>query len=196
MEHVGSILMPVDEVVFSLIAARDEWLVRELNERAGLPVDRITVAISLSSGPEPHWRSDAMTRPRLIAPRAAAAARRRRARRRRLHERREPVGRRLRPPALEPGPRCVRYDHAGAERHDRQQRALGRGAPVRRRHLDRSVSADHERRRELLDRRQVRRGQGEHDRGQRPDLQLRRSRPEPVLRRGRHRAGRRDREGR
>ena len=53
VEHVGSILMPVDEVVFSLIAARDEGLVRELNERAGLPVDRITVAISLSSAPNP-----------------------------------------------------------------------------------------------------------------------------------------------
>ena len=53
VEHVGSILMPVDEVVFSLIAARDESLVRELNERAGLPVDRITVAISLSSVPSP-----------------------------------------------------------------------------------------------------------------------------------------------
>ena len=51
VEHVGSILMPVDEVVFSLIAARDESLVREVNERAGLPVDRITVAISLSSVP-------------------------------------------------------------------------------------------------------------------------------------------------
>ncbi|HEY7970482.1 MAG TPA: nickel-binding protein [Candidatus Limnocylindrales bacterium] len=53
VEHVGSILMPVDEVVFSLIAARDESLVRELNERAGLPVDRITVAIALSSLPSP-----------------------------------------------------------------------------------------------------------------------------------------------
>ena len=53
VEHVGSILMPVDEVVFSLIAARDEGLVRELNERAGLPVDRITIAISLSSTPNP-----------------------------------------------------------------------------------------------------------------------------------------------
>jgi len=53
VEHVGSILMPVDEVVFSLISARDEALVRELNERAGLPVDRITVAISLSSTPHP-----------------------------------------------------------------------------------------------------------------------------------------------
>lgn len=53
VEHVGSILMPVDEVVFSLIAARDELLVRELNERAGLPVDRITVAIALSSLPSP-----------------------------------------------------------------------------------------------------------------------------------------------
>ena len=72
VEHVGSILMPVDEVVFSLIAARDEALVRELNERAGLPVDRITVAISLSSRPEPHRRSHAMTRFRAVASRAAA----------------------------------------------------------------------------------------------------------------------------
>ena len=49
VEHVGSILMPVDEVVVSLISARDEALVRELNERAELPVDRITVAISLAT---------------------------------------------------------------------------------------------------------------------------------------------------
>jgi hypothetical protein len=44
--HVGSILMPVDEVVFSLIAARDEVHVRELNERAALPADRIAEAIA------------------------------------------------------------------------------------------------------------------------------------------------------
>jgi hypothetical protein len=40
--------------VFSLISAHDEGLVRELNTRAELPVDRITVAISLAttvSGP-------------------------------------------------------------------------------------------------------------------------------------------------
>ena len=47
VEHLGSILMPVDEVVFSLFAASDEGLVRDLNARAALPVDRIAEAISL-----------------------------------------------------------------------------------------------------------------------------------------------------
>ena len=47
VEHIGSILMPVDEVVFSLIAAGDEDVVRRVNERAGLPVDRIATAIAL-----------------------------------------------------------------------------------------------------------------------------------------------------
>ncbi len=47
VEHVGSILMPVDQVVFSLIAADDESLVRQLNERADLPADRIAAAIAL-----------------------------------------------------------------------------------------------------------------------------------------------------
>ncbi len=47
VEHVGSILMPVDEVVFSLIAADNESVVRQLNERADLPTDRITEAIAL-----------------------------------------------------------------------------------------------------------------------------------------------------
>ena len=47
VEHIGSILMPVDEVVFSLIAADDEGVVRRVNERAGLPVDRIATAIAL-----------------------------------------------------------------------------------------------------------------------------------------------------
>ena len=50
VEHVGSILMPVDEVVFSLFAAGDEQLVRELNVRADLPVDRIAEAVALLSG--------------------------------------------------------------------------------------------------------------------------------------------------
>jgi hypothetical protein len=54
VEHVGSILMPVDEVVFSLIAAGDEALVRELNARAELPVDRIAEAIALLADPVPH----------------------------------------------------------------------------------------------------------------------------------------------
>ena len=47
VEHVGSILMPVDQVVFSLIAAGEVSLVRELNERADLPADRITEAIAI-----------------------------------------------------------------------------------------------------------------------------------------------------
>ena len=53
--HVASILMPVDEVVFSLIEAADEALVRELNARAGLHVDRIATAITIAPGlvPEP-----------------------------------------------------------------------------------------------------------------------------------------------
>ena len=50
VEHVGSILMPVDQVVFSLIAAGDESLVRQLNERADLPADRIARAIALPGG--------------------------------------------------------------------------------------------------------------------------------------------------
>lgn len=45
--HLGSILMPVDQVVFSLITAADETAVRALNTRAGLPLDRIAAAIAL-----------------------------------------------------------------------------------------------------------------------------------------------------
>jgi hypothetical protein len=47
VEHVGSILMPADQVVFSLIAADDESLVREVNARADLPTDRISAAVAL-----------------------------------------------------------------------------------------------------------------------------------------------------
>jgi hypothetical protein len=39
--------MPVDQVVFSLVVAADETLVRRLNERADLPADRIAAAIPL-----------------------------------------------------------------------------------------------------------------------------------------------------
>lgn len=48
--HLGSILMPADHVVFSLFAAADETLVRQLNERADLPADRIARAIALTGG--------------------------------------------------------------------------------------------------------------------------------------------------
>jgi hypothetical protein len=47
VSHVGSILMPVDQVVFSLIDAADEAVVRLVNERAAMPLDRIAAAIAL-----------------------------------------------------------------------------------------------------------------------------------------------------
>jgi hypothetical protein len=48
VEHVGSILMPADQVVFSLIEAVDERAVRQVNEQADVPLDRIATAIPLS----------------------------------------------------------------------------------------------------------------------------------------------------
>jgi hypothetical protein len=47
VEHLGSILMPVDQVVFSLMSAANEAAVRAVNERAGLPLDRVAVAVAL-----------------------------------------------------------------------------------------------------------------------------------------------------
>ena len=44
--HVGSILMPADEVVFSLIEAADEHAARQVNERAAVPLDRIAAAVT------------------------------------------------------------------------------------------------------------------------------------------------------
>ena len=58
VEHVGSILMPVDQVVFSLIAASTEADVRQLNERAELPVDRIAAAVALMAGDLPAREPD------------------------------------------------------------------------------------------------------------------------------------------
>src|SRR5262245_26200585 len=48
VEHVGSILMPADQVVFTLIDASSEAVVREVNERADLRIDRIAVAIQVA----------------------------------------------------------------------------------------------------------------------------------------------------
>ena len=50
VEHVGSILMPRDGVVFSLISASDEAVARLLTARAGAPADRTAVAIRLTDG--------------------------------------------------------------------------------------------------------------------------------------------------
>ena len=53
VHHLGSILMPVDQAVLSLIQASDEGVVRRLNERAEAPADRIGAAISLPAGGTP-----------------------------------------------------------------------------------------------------------------------------------------------
>jgi hypothetical protein len=47
VEHVGSILMPGDQVVFSIIEAADESVARRVNERANVPLDRIAAAVTL-----------------------------------------------------------------------------------------------------------------------------------------------------
>ena len=47
VEHVGSILMPGDQVVFSIIEAADEGAARRVNERANVPLDRIAAAVTL-----------------------------------------------------------------------------------------------------------------------------------------------------
>jgi hypothetical protein len=48
VEHVGSLLMPADQVVFTLIVAATESDVRELNKRARLPLDRIAEVIQVA----------------------------------------------------------------------------------------------------------------------------------------------------
>jgi hypothetical protein len=53
VEHVGSILMPADQVVFSLIEAADEAAVRSVNERADIPLDRIAAAVALRPNASP-----------------------------------------------------------------------------------------------------------------------------------------------
>ncbi len=47
VEHVGTILMPADQVVFTLITAASEAAVRELNARVDMPIDRVARAIQL-----------------------------------------------------------------------------------------------------------------------------------------------------
>jgi hypothetical protein len=41
--HLGSFLMPADQVVISVISADSEAVVREVNQRAAMPVDRISI---------------------------------------------------------------------------------------------------------------------------------------------------------
>jgi hypothetical protein len=46
-EHLGSLAIPNDQVVFSLMRAANEDQVRDLNTRAHLPVDRISEVTSI-----------------------------------------------------------------------------------------------------------------------------------------------------
>jgi hypothetical protein len=41
VEHAGSILLPVDQVVLSIFRADEEATVRGVNESAGMPLDRV-----------------------------------------------------------------------------------------------------------------------------------------------------------
>jgi hypothetical protein len=41
IEHLGSLLVEADEVVFSVMRARSESVLREVNQRAHMPVDRV-----------------------------------------------------------------------------------------------------------------------------------------------------------
>ncbi len=50
VHHVGSFLMPVDQVVISVISAASEAIVREVNQRAAMPVDRIAEVTSYGFG--------------------------------------------------------------------------------------------------------------------------------------------------
>ncbi len=45
--HLGSLLMPGDQVVFSVFTAESGAHVAAVNDRAELPVDRITAAVAL-----------------------------------------------------------------------------------------------------------------------------------------------------
>ena len=47
VDHVGSLLMPVEQVVFSVIRAPSEAFVMEVNERAGIRVDHVAPVTSL-----------------------------------------------------------------------------------------------------------------------------------------------------
>jgi hypothetical protein len=46
--HVISILIPAEEVVFSLYEGQSTAAVRQLNERADIPVSRIVAAIAVT----------------------------------------------------------------------------------------------------------------------------------------------------
>ena len=58
VSHVGSLLVPEDQVVFSVIRAPSEEQVREVNDRAHLPVDRISTVRSHGFEPPSDAREE------------------------------------------------------------------------------------------------------------------------------------------
>lgn len=58
VDHLGSLLVPADQVVFSIIRASSEAIAREVNERAHLPVDRIAAVTSIGFAFEGISRAD------------------------------------------------------------------------------------------------------------------------------------------
>jgi Flp pilus assembly protein CpaB len=50
VHHVGSFLMPADQVVLSVIRAESEAMVWEVNQRAAMPVDRVARVTSYGFG--------------------------------------------------------------------------------------------------------------------------------------------------
>jgi hypothetical protein len=52
VESVATILMPADQVVFSLFSATSETAVRRVNELAALPFDRVAAAVAIFGGGE------------------------------------------------------------------------------------------------------------------------------------------------
>jgi hypothetical protein len=47
VDHLGSLLVPADQVVFSVFRASSEAIAREVNDRAQLRVDRIAAVTSV-----------------------------------------------------------------------------------------------------------------------------------------------------
>jgi hypothetical protein len=47
VDHLGSLLVPADQVVFSIIRASSEAIARELNDRAHVRVDRVAAVTSV-----------------------------------------------------------------------------------------------------------------------------------------------------
>jgi hypothetical protein len=73
LRDVTSILIPAEEVVFSVYEGQSAAAVRQLNERAGIPVSRIVEAIAVTGGQGLLARADQyVCQVRLLADPASA----------------------------------------------------------------------------------------------------------------------------